>query len=174
MRITGGTLSGRTIACPPGVIRPAMDRMRESLFSILGPLDGLSFLDLFSGSGVIALEAVSRGASSVTAVERDTGKRLVLLKNLSIAPTPPTVVFAPAERFLKASRDRYDVVFADPPFDYRFKNDILKRIAPHVAPAGRVVLHYPSTDAIVTEVAGLVMVDERKYGRSMARIFERS
>ena len=59
MSITGGELRGRTIKCPDGVIRPAMDRMRESLFSILGDLSGKSFLDLFSGSGTIAIEAVS-------------------------------------------------------------------------------------------------------------------
>ena len=55
MRITGGTLKGRIIKCPDGVIRPAMDRMRESVFSIIGDLSGKSWLDLFSGSGTIAI-----------------------------------------------------------------------------------------------------------------------
>jgi 16S rRNA (guanine966-N2)-methyltransferase len=63
MRITGGEYRGRIVKCPPGVIRPAMDRMRESLFSILGNLEGKSFLDIFSGSGVVGLEAASRGLS---------------------------------------------------------------------------------------------------------------
>ena len=71
MRITGGELKGRIIKCPDGIIRPAMDRMRESVFAVLGPLNGASFLDLFSGSGTIAIEAVSRGASSVELVEKD-------------------------------------------------------------------------------------------------------
>ena len=62
MRITGGTLCGRRIEMPDGIIRPAMDRMRESVFAILGDLSGRSFLDIFSGSGIIALEAASRGA----------------------------------------------------------------------------------------------------------------
>jgi 16S rRNA (guanine966-N2)-methyltransferase len=56
MRITGGQLSGRITKCPEGVIRPAMDRMRESVFAVLGDLSGKSFLDLFSGSGTIAIE----------------------------------------------------------------------------------------------------------------------
>ena len=60
MRITGGKLKGRIIKCPDGVIRPAMDRMRESVFSIIGDLTDKSWLDLFSGSGTIAIEAVSR------------------------------------------------------------------------------------------------------------------
>ena len=83
MRITGGKYCRRNVACPPGVIRPAMDRMRESLFSILGDLSGLSFLDLFSGSGCVAIEAASRGASPIHLVEMDRGKKETIEKNLS-------------------------------------------------------------------------------------------
>ena len=71
MRITGGELRGRIIKCPDGIIRPAMDKMRESVFSILGDLSGKSFLDLFSGSGTIAIEACSRGADFIELVEKD-------------------------------------------------------------------------------------------------------
>jgi 16S rRNA (guanine966-N2)-methyltransferase len=65
MRVTGGIYRGRIVKCPKGVIRPAMDRMRESMFSVLGYMDGLSFLDVFSGSGMIGIEAASRGALPV-------------------------------------------------------------------------------------------------------------
>jgi 16S rRNA (guanine(966)-N(2))-methyltransferase RsmD len=82
MRITGGTLKGRRIEVPRGIIRPAMDRMRESIFAVLGDLSGLSFLDIFSGSGIIALEAASRGAGPVEAVEMDPHKRKTLIKNV--------------------------------------------------------------------------------------------
>ena len=82
MRITGGLYSGRRIVCPPGVIRPAMDRMRESVFAALGDLSGESFLDLYSGSGIIAIEAASRGASMVHLVESDRRKMPVLKQNL--------------------------------------------------------------------------------------------
>ena len=71
MRITGGSLCGRKVETPDGVIRPAMDRMRESVFAIIGDLTGATFLDIFSGSGTIALEAASRGASYIEAVEAD-------------------------------------------------------------------------------------------------------
>ena len=84
MRITGGKYVRGKIVCPPGVIRPAMDRMRESLFAILGDLSGLSFLDLFSGSGVVAIEAASRGAEPIVLVEMDRGKKATIEKNLSI------------------------------------------------------------------------------------------
>src|SRR5690606_22997869 len=102
MRITGGTHRGRLLECPPGIIRPAMDRMRESVFSILGPLAGLSFCDIFSGSGIIALEAASRGAFPVVSVEGDRGKRRILEKNAGIVPGVVDVSIMPAERFISA------------------------------------------------------------------------
>ena len=81
MRITGGIYRGRRITCPPGIIRPAMERMRESLFSILGDISGVPFLDLFSGSGLVGIEAASRGAEPVHLVELDRNKRETILKN---------------------------------------------------------------------------------------------
>ena len=88
MRITGGTLCGRQVKVPGGLIRPAMDRMRESVFAVLGDLTGSSFLDIFSGSGIIALEAASRGAIYIEAVEMDPLKRKTLLENVKISPVP--------------------------------------------------------------------------------------
>lgn len=80
MRITSGKYRGRVITCPPGVIRPAMDRMRESMFSILGDIYHLSFLDLFSGSGLVGIEAASREAQPVHLVEMDRQKKTYYIK----------------------------------------------------------------------------------------------
>ncbi len=71
MRIVAGTHRGRRIAAPAGTAtRPTADRVREALFSILGPIEGVDVLDLFAGSGALGLEALSRGAASATLVER--------------------------------------------------------------------------------------------------------
>jgi len=79
MRITGGSLKGRIIKCPAGIIRPAMDKMRESVFAIIqDKVQDAAFLDLFSGSGIIALEAVSRRAASAVMVEKDPKKKHTL------------------------------------------------------------------------------------------------
>jgi 16S rRNA (guanine(966)-N(2))-methyltransferase RsmD len=83
MRITGGLYRGRKIVCPPGEIRPAMDRMRESLFSILYDIEDLSFLDLFSGSGLVGIEAASRKSTPVHLVELDRNKKSTIEKNIS-------------------------------------------------------------------------------------------
>ena len=182
MRITGGELAGRHVIVPPGTIRPAMDRMRESLFSILGPLDGYSFLDLFCGSGIMALEAISRGATRVTLVERDRGKRPAIMQNLAIAEgsacPQPRLIIAPVESFVARARDRYDIVYVDPPFDYRHKPDLLSRItaAGLLAPNGRLLIHYPREDTLPSALGAAhahtaITDDERRYGRSMVRFY---
>jgi 16S rRNA (guanine966-N2)-methyltransferase len=72
MRIVAGTHRGRRITAPRGpATRPTADRVREAVFSIIGPVEGLDVLDLFAGSGALGLEALSRGAASATMVERD-------------------------------------------------------------------------------------------------------
>lgn len=173
MRITGGSLRGRQVVCPPGIIRPAMDRMRESVFSILGPLDGLTFLDLFAGSGVMALEAISRGATHATLVERDPRKRPVMVRNLALAPGQTTLITAPVERYVARCRDAFDVVFLDPPFSYRFKADLLERVGRRamLRPRGRLVIHYPSVEALPDRAGSLLLADERRYGGSLVRFY---
>lgn len=177
MRITGGELGGRRVDVPPGVIRPAMDRMRESIFNILGPLEGTSFLDLFCGSGIMALEAISRGATRATLVERDRGKRRVLLQNLEVASESvcphPRVVFTPVEAFVAREKNRYDTIYLDPPFAYRHKGDLLARVvdAGLLEPDGRLLIHYPQGDALPDRLGNVVREDERRYGRSTVRFY---
>ncbi|MDR1248321.1 MAG: RsmD family RNA methyltransferase, partial [Treponema sp.] len=129
MRITGGVLAGRQVATPGGVIRPAMDRMRESVFGALGDLTGYSFLDLFSGSGIIALEAASRGANPVEAVEIDSIKRKTLIDNVSISPTRIQCHFMAAELYVRRARKQFDLIFCDPPFPYTFRWELAASIA---------------------------------------------
>ena len=129
MRITGGKLKGRIIKCPDGVIRPAMDRMRESVFSIIGDLDGKSWLDLFSGSGTIAIEAVSRGSKDVELCEKDKIKVNTVLDNVSITEKECGVKikchFMPVEYFIKRCKRSFDFIFFDPPFPYKFHEDLI-------------------------------------------------
>lgn len=173
MRVTGGTFSGRRVECPRGVIRPAMDRMRESVFAILGNLHGLTFLDLFSGSGVVGLEAISRGAAHATLVEADKKKRITLEKNTSFLAERVTISMMPAEIFIKKNQAQYDIVFLDPPFAYKKKEKLIKALLTHnlIAEDGLVLLHYPGEDNLkednlLHEAPGLSMADHREYGRS--------
>ena len=168
MRITGGSLGGRTVTCPPGEIRPTTDRMRESLFAQLGDLEGCSFLDLFCGSGVAGLEAVSRGARPVVLVERDRGKLTILKRNLLLAGDAARLVVAPVEPSLQRCRQPFDLVFLDPPYRYPDKG-MLVRLAcrPHVsAPGGSVLLHLPAREDPPPPPAGTALLRYRRYGQS--------
>ncbi len=188
MRITGGTLKNRSVECPKGIIRPAMDRMRESVFSILGDLTGLSFLDLFTGSGICGLEAYSRGAYPVYLVEKDTLKFPILLKNTAIAGKKLECKKMPAELFIKRAKISFDIIYIDPPFPYKFHLELLENIAVSgiLKPNGSVLIHRPSEkelpDIIRNPTGGkdidapaeqslLIKKDKRVYGRSIVDFY---
>ena len=175
MRITGGKYCRRNVACPPGVIRPAMDRMRESLFSILGDLSGLSFLDLFSGSGCVAIEAASRGASPIHLVEMDRGKKETIEKNLSFVEEEKHLFMMDVMRYVLTSSYKYDIIYADPPFNMEGKVELAKKIASRkmLKEHGLFIIHYPEEEKKLwpNEIEGFIFKDERKYGRSMVRFY---
>ncbi|MGL1894628.1 MAG: 16S rRNA (guanine(966)-N(2))-methyltransferase RsmD [Spirochaetaceae bacterium] len=175
MRITGGKYRSRVVECPPGVIRPAMDRMRESMFSILGDLRDLSFLDVFSGSGVIALEAASRGATDINLVEMDTGKKKVMQKNLSIAKENIKTNFIDAGIFLENNSRSYDVIHLDPPFPLENKIKYLELIDKNslLNQNGTLMLHYPSKESFPEIIGKLRQYDLRKYGGSRLIFYTR-
>ena len=176
MRVTGGQYRGRTILVPPGVIRPSMDRMRESLFSILGNLQGASFLDLFSGTGILGVEAASRGAEPVLLVEKDHRKKAVILKNISFVESEVELVITPVERFLRVNQRSFDVIFLDPPFDMEGKGLVLDAacMPPHLAPGGLAIMHLHTAEKLPTERDGLELVDRRTYGQSLLLFFRRA
>ncbi len=143
MRITGGQYKGRKLIIPPGVIRPAMDRMRESLFAVLGDIRGCSFLDLYCGSGSVGIEAASRGAEPVVFVEKDRAKRAVLERNLGMVQEQRELHILPVEHYLRRVKRSFDRIFLDPPFRQRAKLEVLQLIAERriVAGGGILIIH---------------------------------
>jgi 16S rRNA (guanine(966)-N(2))-methyltransferase RsmD len=176
MRITGGSLKGRIVECPVGVIRPAMDRMRESLFGILGNLDGKSFLDLFSGSGICALEASSRGAHPVFLVEKDPLKVQTIFKNVSIAPHRIECKFMSVELFLKRTREHFDLIYMDPPFPYNFHADLVKMTGDLAVlkPGGQTLIHRPKEKEMPDRIGCMNRTDQRVYGRSIVDFYTKT
>src|SRR5919206_4033417 len=120
-RIVAGTLGGRRLTAPPGRdTRPTSDRVREALFSILGPVDGADVLDLFAGSGALGLEALSRGAAHATFVESDREACRTINRNLDkLGLENATVLCQNVLTALRADArtgSRYDLVLLDPPY----------------------------------------------------------
>ena len=180
MRITGGKLKGRNTKCPDGIIRPAMDRMRESVFAIIGDLTGKSWLDLFSGSGTIAIEAVSRGSTDVELCEKDRIKSKTLLENVSMTEKECGVKirchFMAVELFLKRCKNRYDYIFLDPPFPYKFRQQLIEAVSSNelLTEDGTVMIHYPEEDALPDTIGNLTLSDKRVYGRSIVNFYKRT
>ena len=174
MRITGGSLKNRLVKCPKGIIRPAMDRMRLSIFSIMGELSDCSFLDLFSGSGLCALEASSRGANPVVLVEKDADKFPTILENVSIAEHRIECKRMSVELFIKRNSRSFDFIYIDPPFPYKFHNELLSTLA--ISPAtheGSVVIMHRPREKESQEILGLQKIDERHYGRYIVDFYKK-
>lgn len=122
MRIAGGEFRGRVLKVPPGeAVRPTQDRVREALFSMIHfDLQGKTFLDLFAGSGAVALEALSRGASSATLVESNPRHLKVASENVKMLKCEARTSLVEADVFLwirgQGGGRRFGISFADPPY----------------------------------------------------------
>lgn len=181
MRITGGKLKGRLTDTPNGrmAIRPAMDRMRESIFDIIGSdLPGKSFLDLFSGSGTIAIEAASHGATDISLCEMDKAKARTVLGNVAMTEEIGVRIdchFMAVELFLKRCKKQFDYIFLDPPFPYKFRQELVETIGRRelLTENGKVLIHHPQEDPLPEELCGLICFDRRIYGRSIVDFFKR-
>lgn len=150
----------------PASARPTSARAREALFDILAPrLSGARILDLYSGSGAVGLEAVSRGAASAILVE---ASPLDLRRNLARLGDPPTVrclgvSSAEAIRSLARAGECFDIVFADPP--YGQAPGSMAGLAPLVAPAGTLIVQVDA-GAMPPDVAHFRLETIREYGRN--------
>jgi len=139
VRVIGGAWRGRVVRFPNASgLRPTPDRVRETLFNWLGQeLTGRHCLEPYAGTGVLSLEAISRGASLAVAVDRN--RALVEALRATGAMLGATALEthgADAQRFLAAERRRFDVVFLDPPFDENPWEWLLPAAAARLAPGG--------------------------------------
>jgi 16S rRNA (guanine966-N2)-methyltransferase len=151
MRIIAGTFRSRTLAAPPGMsTRPTSDRLRETLFNVLAPrINDAVFLDLYAGSGAVGLEAISRGASRVTFVERAPAALKILNANLErLGISNGVCVHAKSvSAFLKSAApksERHEIVFLDPPYEeakeYSLTLEMLGHAAQKILAPGAVVV----------------------------------
>jgi 16S rRNA (guanine966-N2)-methyltransferase len=121
LRIIAGSRKGARISAPKGLeTRPTGDRVREAVFNLIGPVDGMHVLDLYAGSGAMGLEALSRGAETATFVEADRGAAEIVVRNVEkLGLAGATVLREDAMHKLAAdaaSGRRYDLVLIDPPY----------------------------------------------------------
>ncbi len=122
MRVIAGRFGGRRLIAPRGSgTRPTADRVREALFSMLGPIEGAHVLDLFAGTGALGIEALSRGAAAAVFVERDRDALLALNSNLAALGLQEAAQVRSRDALAAmadalARGETYDLVFLDPPY----------------------------------------------------------
>ena len=181
MRITGGELRNRQLNIPDG-IRPSQDMVRQAVYSALAELvPGGRVLDLYAGSGALGLEAWSRGAASVTWVEKDAKTFAVLKGNVDLltgGAAEARCVRGESERFLAGETGTYDLVLADPPYDQTRDGALLQKTlralsARPMVRGGGVLVFEQGIAGAVAEYPGWRLVRNRTYGGTRVLIYVR-
>ena len=175
MRIVAGSRKGHGIEAPKGVVtRPTGDRVREAVFSIVGPVDGARVLDLFAGSGAMGLEAMSRGAAQAVFVERDRAACRVIQRNLEkLRLTGADVRCQDAVAALReerAWRGRFDLVLVDAPYeDWERYEEPLGELLPDVLEETGIAV--VETAARIEPSLPLDPITSRRYGSARITVF---
>jgi 16S rRNA (guanine(966)-N(2))-methyltransferase RsmD len=179
VRVIAGTARGIQLIAPRGKdTRPITDRVKETLFGILGDrVPDARVLDLYAGSGAVGIEALSRGAASATFVERGRAALSTLRENVERAGVGEraSVMGGDVLRFLESLPPdaRFDLAVLDPPYEERNIGTPLERLLPHLAPGGIVVVkHFWRTD--VTAAPGLAQLRVRRFGETALTFLSRS
>lgn len=177
LRVIAGSAGGRRLVAPKGSARPTTDRLKEALFASLGRhrTDDASVLDLYAGSGALAIEALSRGAARAVLVDRDVAAEVAILANLQAVGFAADARFqrSTVATFLAASVPEapFDVVFLDPPYDTPTAEvaAALTALAAGglVAAGGTVVVERPKVGEPLTLPDGWGVEKERAYGDTL-------
>jgi len=183
MRIITGKYKGRTIKAPKG-IRPSEDRVRKAFFDIMGDISGLSFLELFAGSGAMGLEALSLGAQEVMFVEKERNCIKTIednIKTLGFQSPVPSAQYIKiiAKDALKtipilAQRgQKFDIIFFDPPYYQEIAEKILQLLADYdiLLSSGYIGIQHFKKDTLPDKKGKLVLFKRKKYGDTLLSFY---
>lgn len=183
MRIIAGKYRGRNLRSPPSLeVRPTSDRLRETLFNVLAPrIEGARFLDLCAGSGAVGIEALSRGASDLTFVDKSRKMCALVEANLDLCRVPEEqtkVVQAEAADYLSRSRKQkaapWNIVFFDPPYatDYLQVLELLDETTGKLlAEEGLLVVEHHHKNGLPDELGSIIRSRILKQGDSALSFF---
>jgi len=176
LQIIAGKFGGRVISASVGKLtHPMGSRIRGSLFNIINDqLDGAEVLDVFAGTGSLGLEAISRGAKSVTFIEKDRVANRILTENIQKlgVDESTTNVLIGARTWIDKNLDKsFDVIFADPPYN-DLQLSTVSGLTSLLKPNGLMVLSYPGRSELPT-VYGVVVVDNRSYGTAALTFYRK-
>ncbi|HVA23743.1 MAG TPA: 16S rRNA (guanine(966)-N(2))-methyltransferase RsmD [Chloroflexota bacterium] len=179
MRVIGGSAKGRALKGPRSAgTRPTSDRVREALFDILAEyVEGARVLDLYAGTGALAIEALSRGAKSADLVEADKGAQAVIADNLAITGLADKAHLwrMRVEKALSVLPGQYDVILADPPYaDTHITTTVLSQLGGLTAEHGLVAIEHASRSPLPDGAPGLRLWKRRRHGDATLSLYERN
>ena len=178
MRITTGKYRNRKIYFPRN-IRPTQDKVRKAVFDILGDINGLTFLELFAGSGAVGFEALSRGVGELTMVECDRNSVLAIKKNIALLKASPcSLHYIEAQKAIKLlaqNKKSFDIIFFDPPYHLEMVKKILQTLEGYdiLAPNGLIVVQHSKAELLPKDSLKFSLIKEAKYGDTWLSIFRK-
>ena len=177
MRVIAGLAKGHQLFSPEGEeTRPTLDRVKESVFSILYPyLREAVVLDLFAGTGGLGIEALSRGATCADFVDNNKKAYDCIIRNLrkTRLEDKASVHFTAYEKYLSTCHKKYDIVFLDPPYNKGIEEKVFAELGKNLNEASVVVLE---TEYLPESFEGFEIIKQAKYGRvyiTLYRLIER-
>ena len=177
MRIIAGNLKNLQLdTVNTTSTRPMMSRVKESLFSsIQGQIVEAKVLDLFAGSGALGIESISRGASSCQFVELSKEAATILTTNIERAQENQVVFVDDAYKWVRNSKECFDIIFVDPPFEHSdaIVIQLLSDLSNNLDSKGIVILHRDNTSSIINQDHNLQLIKKRKFGQSIIYIYKK-
>lgn len=176
MRIIAGKYGKRLLDTPKGyATHPMGERIRSAMFnSLAGKFEGANVLDAFAGSGSLGLEALSRGASHATFVERDASALRALESNIAKLDCVKNTTIARrgVSSWAEDAKDKYDIIFVDPPYN-KPQLSTVSKLFPLLKLSGLMILSYPGRGEAPPADNGIVVVDNRGYGNAALAFYRR-
>jgi len=179
LRILGGESKGRKLKGPGKLnFRPATGRVKEFIFAILGPhIEHAVVLDLFSGSGSIGIEALSRGADRVIMVEQSANHIRIIKHNLEICRYGDRAEIIKGDvfrtlKFYGTQKDHFDIIFADPPFNKMLRSEIVEHVERNrlLASEGRLIIEHQADDR-EGSIDHYQLIRQKRFGHCMVSIY---
>ena len=168
MHITGGKFNSRKLISPKGEnVRPTLSKTRSAIFDVLYSIidfEHKSFLDLFAGSGIMGLEAISRGFATCTAIEKDKKTCINIKKNYNLLNIKPNVICADSLKQLKKLTQKFDVIYVDPPYYENLYTETLTLILENqiLEENGIIICEHPQN--VTIDFSNFKTIKEKNYG----------
>jgi 16S rRNA (guanine966-N2)-methyltransferase len=176
MRVVAGKLGGRVFDDPRGNrTHPMSEKARGAIFNALGDIDGLTVLDAYAGTGALAIEAISRGASHATCIENDTDAVKTIAANIRTLGLADdiTLLHKNVSGWSRNNQDKeFDVVLADPPYN-DIRPDVIERLTAHIKADGIMVLSWPGSES-ARELKGTSIILHKTYGDAQLVFYRRT